>query len=311
MRRFFLLAWVSLAPFPALPQTCAPVEHDPITARDLAVFVPVFAQIAPDTPIAPAPGPGVRRVFHRLELAALARNYSLALAAADDLCFEWPMQVPGRERLLEAMQAALPDPGARIELLETSRYPAPRGRIEFRREDLAAPALPNAPAPVVWRGNIVFGANQRFAIWARVRVVARVSHVVAAETIRPGTPIVSGQLRLESGNAFPVSGDLASRIDQVAGRIALRLIEAGTEVRLSQPQQPPDVKRGDAVTVEVLSGSMRLAFTGKAESDGRHGDTISVRNPRSNRVFQARVEGNDKAVVRVSGPEDSTASFRN
>lgn len=312
MKRVLLLASLSLAPaLPALPDSCTPLDHDPITARDLAAFLPAFAILSPDTPIAPAPGPGVRRVFHALELRSLARGYSLELATAEDLCFEWPMEVPGRAHLLEAMQAALPEPGTRIEVLETSPYPAPRGRIEFRREDLASPALPEAPAPVVWRGNVVYGANQRFAVWARVRITARVNRVVAAETIRPGAQVSAAQLRVESGNAFPASGDQASRIDQVAGRVALRLIEAGTEIHLSQLQQPPDIKRGDAITVQVLSGSTRLAFTGKSESDGRTGDLISVRNPRSNKIFQARVEGKDRALVRLPGPATSTASLRN
>ncbi|SRR5579883_2584665 len=301
MTRFLPL--VLLLARPAVLPACAPVEHDPITARDLAEFLPAFGRVPPDAPIAAAPGPGVRRVFHPIELISIARNYSLELAATEDLCFEWPMEVPDRDRVLGALRAALPDPGTQIELLEISRYPAPRGRLEFRREDLGAPALPSAPAPVVWRGNVVYGANQRFAIWARVRVTAKVSHVVAAALIREGAPISPGQLRVESGNAFPLAGDVASRIDQVAGRIALRNIAAGSEIHLNLLADPPDIKRGDAVSVEVLSGSARLAFLGKAESDGHKGDTISVRNPRSNRLFQARVDGKDRALVDLRGPD--------
>lgn len=300
MSRFLPL--VLLLACPALLGACAPVEHDPITARDLAAFLPVFGRLDADTPVSPSPGPGVRRVFHPIELIALARNYSLDLAATQDLCFEWPMEVPGRDRFLEAMRAALPDPGTRIELLEISRYPAPRGRLEFRREDLAAPALPNSPSPVVWRGDVVYGSNQRFSIWGRVRVTAPVSHLVAAELIREGTALSAGQLRVDSSNSFPFSGDVASSLDQVAGRIALRTITAGSEIHLNQLARPPEIKRGDNVTVEVLSGSARLAFTGKSETDGRKGDTISVRNPRSNKIFQARVEGKDRASVDLRFP---------
>src|SRR5581483_3817700 len=155
-----LLPLALLLARPALLAACTPVEHDPITARDLAPFVPVFGRLAPDTPIAAAPGPGVRRVFHSLELISLARGYSLDLAAADDLCFEWPMEVPDRARVLEAMRSALPDAGVRIELLEISRYPAPRGRLEFHRDQLGAPARPDAPSPVTWRGDVVYGNNQ-------------------------------------------------------------------------------------------------------------------------------------------------------
>jgi flagella basal body P-ring formation protein FlgA len=308
MSRFLPL--VFLLAQPGL-HACSPVEHDPITARDLAQFVPVFGKLPPDTPIAAAPGPNVHRVFHSLELVSVARNYSLDLAGAEDLCFEWPMEVPERSRMLEAMQAALPDPGTRIELLETSRYAAPRGRIDFHREDLSAPALPSAATPVVWRGNVVYGNNQHFAIWARVRITAHVSRLIAIETIREGMPIAPAQVRVESSDAFPSIGDAASRIDQLAGRIALRTIPAGSEIHLSQVAQPPEVKRGDTVSVEVLSGSARLAFTGKSESDGRKGEIIPVRNPHSNKIFQARVDGKDRALVDIRGLGASDTSHGN
>lgn len=309
MSRFLPL--VLLTAQAVLVHACSPVEHDPISARDLAEFVPVFGNLPPDTPIAAAPGPNVHRVFRSLELVSLARNYSLDLPGSEDLCFEWPMEVPDRARVLEAMQAALPDPEIHIELLETSRYAAPRGRTEFHWDDLGAPALPSAPTPVVWRGNVVYGNNQHFAIWARVRITARLSHVVAAETIREGTPIAPGQLRVESSDAFPVTGDTVSRIDQVTGRIALRTIPAGSAIHLNQVARPPEVKRGDMVSVEVLSGSTRLAFTAKSESDGRKGDVIPVRNLHSNKIFQARVAGKDSALVDMRGLENSDASHRN
>lgn len=301
MSRF--LSLVVLLACPALLNACAPIEHDPITAHDLAALLPAFGKLPPDTPIAAAPGAGVRRIFHAIELTSIARNYSLDLATAEDVCFEWPMEAPDRDRMLEAMKTALPEPGVHIELLETSLYPAPRGRLEFRREDLGAPALPNSPAPVVWRGNIIYGANQRFAVWARVRVTAQVSRVIAVEPIRQGMIISTAQLRMESGTAFPVSGDTASRMEDVAGRIALRNITAGSEIHLGQIEEPPAIKRGEMVTVEVFSGAAHLAFSGRSESDGRMGDTISIRNPRSTRVFQARVSGKDRAVVDLRTPD--------
>lgn len=307
MSRFLILAL--LLSRPALPSACAPVVHDPITAGDLAALAPVFGQINPETPITAAPVEGARRVFRPLELTSLAKGFGLMPGAVGEICFEWPLEALDRTRLLAAMQAVLPN--ARIEIVETSLHPAPLGRIEFRREDLGAPALPNNPTPVVWRGNVIYGADHRYEIWARVRVTAQISRVIAAQPIREGAPITAGQLRVESTEAFPAAGDIASRVDQVAGRIALRNIVAGAEIHLSQLQQPPDVKRGDAVTVEVLSNSARLAFTGKSESNGRKGDLISIRNLRSNRIFQARVEGKDRALVDIRIPDDLNALQRN
>ena len=298
MRHFLSLVSLGVAlAAEAAPNACLRADHDPLTAGDLAAVAPVFGRLSPESPIASAPGPGVRRVFRSLELMSIARNHGLALDSAEDVCFELPMEALDRARVLEAMQAALPFSETRIEIVETSLYPVPRGRVEFRREDLGAPALPSSAAPVAWRGNILYAGNQRFAIWAHVVVSARLTRLVAAEPIKRGSLIAADQVRVESTRGFPGAGDLATSIDQVAGHIAIRAIDAGAEIRLSHVDRPPDVKRGDTVEIEVRSGNARLALTGKAESDGRAGDSIAVRNLRSNKIFQARVEGKDRAFV--------------
>ena len=284
----------------ALADGCLPAEHDPITARDLAAALPAFARLAPDTPVATAPGPGVRRVFRSIELISFARNHALPLDTAPDLCFELLMETLERDRVLEAMLAALPFPETRIEIVETSLYRVPRGRLEFRREDLGAPALPDSQVPVTWRGNVVYGANQRFAVWAHVLITARLTRLVAVEAIRRGSTVTGNQIRLETYRGFPNLGDTATSIDQVAGRMATRVIDAGATIRLSHVDRPLDVKRGDTVEVQVKSGAAHLALTGKSESDGRIGDTIAIRNLHSNKIFQARVDGKDKAFVEAA-----------
>ena len=81
--------------------------------------------------------------------------------------------------------------------------------------------------------------------------------------------------------------------------VPARAIAAGSEIRPEFLIPPNDVNRGDAVHVEVRSGAARLAFTAKAESGGRSGDFIAVRNPSSNKIFRARIEGKDKVVVQT------------
>jgi flagella basal body P-ring formation protein FlgA len=279
---------------PAPP--CAAAAHDPITAGDLAALLPAFEPLPPDAPIAPAPVPGARRVLRSFELRSLARSYSLDLASPEDVCFEWPMETLDRERLLEAMRSALPYPETHIEILNTSLQPVPQGRIEFRREDLGTPAAA-VRAPAIWRGNVVYGGNGRFSIWARVLVSARLPRIVAAETLRRGKPIAPANVRVEYSESFPVPGDRAGGIDQVSGRIPARTIAAGSEIHLSQLLAAADINRGDLVEVEVRSGSTRLAFAARSESQGRSGELVALRNLSSNKVFQARVDGRRKASV--------------
>lgn len=211
------------------------------------------------------------------------------------------MEPIDRGRLLEAMQKALPYPEAQIDILETSLYQVPRGRIEFRYEDLGVPATPEKRSAAIWRGNVVYGDGHRFAIWARVMMSVQLPRMIAKETIPRGQAILPEMIRVEYSKVFPAPGDVARNLDEIAGQITVRTIPAGKEVHLGQVATPPDVARGDPVDVEVRSGAMRLAFRARSESDGRHGEVIALRNPTSNRIFQARVDGKDKASIDVGG----------
>jgi hypothetical protein len=57
------------------------------------------------------------------------------------------------------------------------------------------------------------------------------------------------------------------------------------------------VERGETVRVEVRSGGVLLAFAASAESSGRTGEQVIVKNPQNGRPFQARVEGKGKVSV--------------
>jgi flagella basal body P-ring formation protein FlgA len=67
-------------------------------------------------------------------------------------------------------------------------------------------------------------------------------------------------------------------------------------------ERAPDVRRGDAVQVQVVSGSARLKLSAIAERDGRSGEMLEFRNPSSGKTFRARLDG-PKAIVLVgTGP---------
>lgn len=299
MKPRFLAVLLCVAPLAgAQTARCEPVEGDRIVAKDLAASLPGFAKLAPDTPIAPAPPPGVRRVFRPLEISALARRYSVDVDAPGELCFEYPVGPLDRVQALEAMRQTLADfPDTRIEIVETSLAPVPRGRIEFLRDGLATPSVLASRMPVEWRGNITYGESHRFSVSVRVLVSARLPRVVALARLKRGSPVIPDQIRVQMVEGFPGAGDLARAMDQVVGRVPLSDIAAGSDVHLAQLATAPDVARGDMVEVEVRSGAAHLVLTGKAESAGRAGDSIAIRNLSNNRIFQARIDGKDKAFV--------------
>jgi flagella basal body P-ring formation protein FlgA len=290
----------------AVGQTpCVPVTGAQILGEDLARSVPALMALPPDLPIAPSPLPGAVRTFPVSELQALASRLGVRALPAADVCFRLATESLNRARVIESMNDALRVPGLQIEILDTSNEPTPPGRIEFRRETLPTPSGPNRGLPIVWRGDVIYAGDRRFAIWARVKITAPVTRLVAVENLRPGIAIRPGQVREETVESFPVSQGRPPSLSQIEGLVPLRTIAAGAEVRSDDVVQPYEVNRGDLVHVEVRSGAARLTLTGRAESAGRVGDLVPVRNLDSSRIFSARVEGRDSVVVLLRDTEES------
>jgi flagella basal body P-ring formation protein FlgA len=290
---------------PAQPPACHPVEGERIRAQDLAAVLPEFGGVPPETLLAMAPLPGSQRVFHSAEILALAHRFGIVVASAPDTCFEWALLPLDRGGVLAAMRESLQIAGAQIEIVDMLSSRVPTGRIEFPLDRLAAPASNDQRAPVLWRGDVVYGDGHKFAIWAKVGIAAPCHKLIAVATLRAGKPIEANQLRETTATCFPLAGKESPPIADVAGMVPLRSILPGTELRPENLTPPNDVNRGDEVRIEVRSGAARLSFTARALSGGRSGETISVRNPDSNKIFQARVTGKGTALVDAGGPKGS------
>jgi flagella basal body P-ring formation protein FlgA len=276
---------------------CLTVSGDQILGKDLARAVPALARIPQSTPLAPAPLAGSSRVFSSSDLQSIAARFALPLADPPDVCFRFATEPLDRVRMEAAMKKALSVGDAHIEILETTSGDVPKGLIEFTREGLGVPAAPDQPTGEMWRGNIIYASAQRFPIWAKVRVTVPSALLVALESLRPGAVIHPEQVHLEIVERFPQSGlgDLTPQ--SVAGMAPVRSIAPGAEVRRENLIRPNDVNRGDTVEVDVRFGAAHLSFSGHAESSGHVGDTVSVRNPESNKMFQAVIAGSGRVVV--------------
>ncbi len=303
MKRLLLAILCCLARFaPAQEPVCAQLESREIHGKDLALVFAAFAALPDDLPLGPMPLPGSVRTFHLPELRSLAQTYAIQLPVEREVCFEWPMERLDAARVTEAMHTALAGLDAQIEVLESSAYRVPRGAIDFPRASLAKPASSDPNAPSLWRGAVVYGGGLRYAIWAKVRISAACTRLVAAQALKAGVAISTNQLRTETAQAFPDPDRCPASAAVLAGLSPVRPIPAGAEVRLSLLVLPYDVVRGQEIEVTVSSGAARLALTGKAETSGRTGDLIAVRNPGSNRTFQARVNGKASAIVAADLP---------
>lgn len=270
-----------------------PSGADHITTADLAAAIPAWAAI-PLMPVAPAPAPGVERVFRASELERLAARYGVTAGAPSDVCFARPVAPLDPARITAAMRRQMPK--AKIEILEYSRVPVPAGEIEFPRQGLRA-----APWGGLWMGAVSYGGGRHMAVWARVKVLVPAPRVVATQDLKAGRVVEPSQLGIETREEFPGAGSFVTSVEEAAGRILRRAVPSGSALCTSWLEPPREVTRGETVKVEVWNGAAHLEFEAEAQASGSAGQTIPVLNPLSKKRFPARVSAKGRVVVGKEG----------
>jgi len=280
------------------PPGCHAIQNEMILARDVAAVVPGFAQVAGDFHLGYVPSTGAPRIFRGVDLQRIAKNQGVEILDLPDVCFTLHTFVPQPEDIRTAIRESLADvPGiatARIEISASSQRPAPLGKLIFPRTGMQQAS--GTQPEILWRGY-VHQADSDFPVWARVRIVASMTRVVATANIPSGKPIRENQVRLESCEDFLLDEATARNLDEVIGYVPKSLLRAYLPIRKNQLTSLPEVAKGELVDVEVFAGAARLVVKGKAQADGFKGSTILVRNLSSGKDFRARVAGKNKVIV--------------
>jgi flagella basal body P-ring formation protein FlgA len=287
--QFVLAAQLAAAP------ACVTTSGDRILAAELAAELSEFSALPPETALGYAPAFGAKRILGTEQLVRFAKQHGVELTAGKAICVERATRILIPEELLAAMRATFDAQNVRLSIVDFIRTPVPLGETVFPRQGLPASA-PGGDGPVLWRGYVQYAPGRKFPIWARIKVSAQLSRIVAVVDLEPGRPADERQVRVEEMEGYPRNAP-GPRVEDVLHKAPRRLIKAGDEVIPSLFVEVRSVARGEKVQVEVQSGSARLTMEGRAESAGDVGGTISVRNLQNGRLFSARVSGKGRAVV--------------
>lgn len=245
-----------------------------------------------------------------------------------------------REKLLAAMRAA--GVGYEIELVSFGPASAPPGRLEFSSRNL--PHLPRSPTemasprvpaemasgataaatpvtslpvihlPVIqWRGHLMSGSGRAFPVWARARVAIRRPGLVARQTLEAGQIVGIDAIERVELIDYPAWEAPLAELELAVGRRVRRPIPAHTPLLAQLLALRRDVERGDSVEVELpvgepgseTAGEASATLTAQAESPGRSGEMILLKNPLTGRRFSSKVTGLGRAVMT---PERAPAS---
>jgi flagella basal body P-ring formation protein FlgA len=287
---------------------CEMIANDRILGEDLVKALPVFlSKIPRDTVIGYSPVPGARRVFNSVELQRIGAPYGVSVTPDAEACFEWSLQLLTEDVVRAAIRSSLLSPDARIDVLSISGSQAPAGKVSFPISGLLASTMTGPETPVTWRGEVLYHGSRKFSIWARVRISLTMTRVVATQLILPGQTVAPVQVRIETYDDFPLRNDIARNLEEVVGRMSRRALRTGLPVFRADLIEPFQVQRGDLVDVTAIAGAAQLHVPALAETPGRQGDLITLKNAHSGKTFRARIEGKDKAlVIAWPAPEQTT-----
>lgn len=133
--------------------------------------------------------------------------------------------------------------------------------------------------------------SARWALYVPVTLAIWQPVVVVKRPLARGAVISAADLELEEQDVATLNSPYFSSIQEAAGSVARRPLAAGSPLLASQIEAPLLVQRGQTVVLSARQGTLQVKMNGVAESDGRRGDRISVRNSQSQRLIEGRVTG--------------------
>lgn len=282
-----------------------------ITLGDIAVIEgdePARIAALREIPLGSAPPPG-----DRVSLSRHLLTSRLAASQTDFSGVDWtPLpeavsivrggQVLSGQNLadialarLRAKLPARPDAEITVSLLQAiPDLVVPLGVLDYRLAGQnfrfgtpqTAYLLVSADAILCRRVPVRFEAKQ-FAT-----VVTTTAAIAARETVTPD------RVRLSRLEVSRLPAGYLTSPEQAVGLVLKRSLAAGAVIYPSHLNQPILIKRGSAVTIAAAADGVEVTVPGIAQSDGRAGQFISVRNTITGRRLTARVI--DKGRVEVA-----------
>ncbi len=141
------------------------------------------------------------------------------------------------------------------------------------------------------------GSGRQVRRWFKVEVTGKRRVLLAARDLRRGDPVRSGDFVSRLVDCRELRHEAVSRIPaDMIFQLTCNL-RAGEVVPASRLKPYRLIRRGELVRVVLEQGGIRISTRGVAMGNGALRDVITVKNPSSNKLYQARVTGSGEVVV--------------
>lgn len=121
---------------------------------------------------------------------------------------------------------------------------------------------------------------------------------VLAHPIEKGTRLEQGDFDSEARSPSAARGALTA--DDASGMEAARNLTTGMVVRRSDLMKPQLVRRGEPVTIRIVSGALVITSSGRALNGGGQGEMVRVVTNTTNRTLDGIIDG--AGSVRIAAP---------
>lgn len=291
-----------------LPRRQAEVSGDFVRLGDL------FTGLGPagETVVAYAPAAGESMVFDHRRLEALGAEHGVTWQTVGDA----PAQVivrrvtdsVGQDQIRDALRNALiaqgASPTSEVELSGTVRGVAvPAGAAN--PVGVSEVALDSRSGR--FTATVEMPAGDPHATRQRVsgQVFDTLEVPVVVRPINRDGVITDADIDWVKVRADRVQPGTATEIGEVVGMATRRPLRVGEPLRVRDLARPVLVARNELVTMVLRNDFMTLTTRGRALEDGAIGDTVRIRNERSNKTVLGRVV--DARTVVVDGTQNSAA----
>lgn len=133
-------------------------------------------------------------------------------------------------------------------------------------------------------------------VFINVKVEELKRTVVTAEMMSPGTLLTQQNLSIADINTNKLRHTTFAEVEDLDGARLKYRVRAGQPIT---PNMVCFVCKGDVITLAAQGQGLRISTKGIAQQDGNRGDTIKVKNSRSDKVVLAKVQDHNTVIVNI------------
>ena len=138
--------------------------------------------------------------------------------------------------------------------------------------------------------------NSNWYMFMVVKATETQPVVIISSAVSPGALLTADNLDVVNMNKKRLRSSTFADIGDVVGARIKRRVSAGRPV---DPKNLCYVCKGDRVTISAGTANMTVKTSGVALEDGRMGETIQVKNRRSNKKIYARVASTGQVEINM------------